>query len=159
TTLALETARDLVVDVVRSLARHGPRRFYALNTGVSTDRALAPAAARLAAEGVTLRFGEVLALLAPVEREVCEQAGGTHADEVETSLMLHIAPARVDMSKAVRDLDATGKGPLTRVRGGAGTYSPSGIYGDPTLATEAKGRRIAEAWLEGVLREIEALRA
>src|SRR5262249_60200232 len=40
--LRLETARDLIVDVVRSLARHGPRRFYALNTRVSTVRALHP---------------------------------------------------------------------------------------------------------------------
>ena len=40
TTLRLETARDLLVDICRSLARHGPKRFYALNTGVSTLRAL-----------------------------------------------------------------------------------------------------------------------
>ena len=36
TTLRLETARDLLVDICRSLARYGPRKFYALNTGVST---------------------------------------------------------------------------------------------------------------------------
>src|SRR5450755_3385749 len=40
TTLRIETARDLLVDICRSLARYGPRRFYALNTGVSTIRAL-----------------------------------------------------------------------------------------------------------------------
>ena len=55
TTLRLETARDLTVDVVRSLAAHGPRRFYALNTGVSTARALRPAAEELAKEGIVLR--------------------------------------------------------------------------------------------------------
>src|SRR5262249_16282530 len=37
--LELDTARDVIVQVVRSLARHGPRRFYALNTGISTLRA------------------------------------------------------------------------------------------------------------------------
>jgi creatinine amidohydrolase len=42
--LRLETARDVIVDVVRSLARYGPRRFYALNTGISTLRALRPTA-------------------------------------------------------------------------------------------------------------------
>jgi len=50
TSLRLETARDLVVDVCRGLSRFGPRRFYVLNTGVSTVRALAPAAEILAAE-------------------------------------------------------------------------------------------------------------
>ncbi len=33
TSLSLNTARDLTADVVRSLARSGPRRFYVLNTG------------------------------------------------------------------------------------------------------------------------------
>jgi hypothetical protein len=32
TTLRLETARDMVIDIVRTIAAHGPRRFYLLNT-------------------------------------------------------------------------------------------------------------------------------
>ena len=52
TGLRLETSRDLIVDIVRSIARHGPRRFYILNTGVSTLRALAPARDSLAASGI-----------------------------------------------------------------------------------------------------------
>ncbi len=39
--LSLETMRDTVVEICRSHARHGARRFYALNTGISTLRALA----------------------------------------------------------------------------------------------------------------------
>ena len=38
TTLRLETARDLMIDICRSLAHYGPRRFYALNTGVSMPK-------------------------------------------------------------------------------------------------------------------------
>jgi creatinine amidohydrolase len=38
------------------------------------------------------------------------------------------------------------------------TYSPSGVYGDATLATREKGRRITEALVAVILREIEALR-
>ena len=40
THLRFETARDVVDDIVRSLAGYGPRRFYVLNTGVSTLRPL-----------------------------------------------------------------------------------------------------------------------
>src|SRR5262245_5451830 len=47
TSLRLDTARDLIVDICKSLACFGPRRFYALNTGVSTVRALKPAAEQL----------------------------------------------------------------------------------------------------------------
>src|SRR5690606_34083712 len=81
TTLRLETARDLIVDIVRSVARHGPRRFYVLNTGVSTKRPLQLAAEQLASEGVVLRFTDLLAVVGPVEQEISTQPGGTHADE------------------------------------------------------------------------------
>ncbi|MFN8002201.1 MAG: creatininase family protein [Acidobacteriota bacterium] len=56
TSLRLETARDLTVDICRSLARFGPRRFYLINTGVSTLRALKPAAEMLAKDGILLRY-------------------------------------------------------------------------------------------------------
>lgn len=161
TTLRLETARDMVVDIVRSIARHGPRRFYALNTGVSTIRALEPARELLAREDVTLHFTDVIAALAPIEEELGEQEGGTHADELETSLMLVIAPDRVDMSKAVKDYvprtEHTKPG-LTRDPNGGGTYSPTGVWGDPTLATRAKGERVAAAFVEALVRDIVRLR-
>jgi creatinine amidohydrolase len=35
-------SRDMVVDVIRTIARHGPKRFYVLNTRVSTQHALEP---------------------------------------------------------------------------------------------------------------------
>src|SRR5262245_24924309 len=108
--LRLDTARDVIVDIARSLARHGPRRFYALNTGVSTLRALAPAAETLAAEGILLRYTDLGKALGPVEKELAQQEGGTHADELETSMMLYIAPDKVDMARAVKDY-RPGRGP------------------------------------------------
>lgn len=158
TTLRLETARDLTVDVVRSLARHGPRLFYALNTGVSTVRALEPTRAVLAEDGIVFAYTDVLAAMAPVEREIGEQEGGTHADEIETSLMLAIAPDRVDMSKATKDYVPRGGPHLTRDPSGEGTYSPTGTWGDPTLATRAKGERVAAAFIEALVADVEALR-
>jgi len=158
TTLSLGTARDLLIEICRSLARYGPRRFYALNTGVSTLRALEPAARTLSAEGIVLRYTNILAITQEVERAVGQQEGGTHADEIETSMMLYVDPASVDMKKAVKDYHPGGEGGLTRDPKGRGTYSPTGIWGDPTLATREKGRKVVEALVEGVLREIEALR-
>ena len=157
TTLRLETARDLMVDICRSLGHHGPRRFYALNTGVSTLRALKPAAEILAAEGILLRYTDLLAVMGPVEKTVARQEGGTHADEIETSMILYMDPAAVDMSKAVKDY-RPGTGRLTRDPKGEGTYSPSGVWGDPTLATREKGEKVVEALVAGVLKEIENLR-
>lgn len=158
TTLRMETARDLMVDICRSLARYGPRRFYALNTGVSTRTALKPAAEMLAAEGIILTYTDILKIMAPVEKEVSKQEGGTHADEIETSMMLYIDPTVVDMSKAVKDYNPD-KGRLTRNPKAEGTYSPTGIWGDPTLASRDKGEKLVEALISGVLKEIEDLSA
>jgi creatinine amidohydrolase len=157
TSLRLETARDLTIDVVRSLARHGARRFYALNTGVSTIRALELARVELDKEGIIFRYTDVLAAFGPIEREVAEQEGGTHADEIETSMMLVIAPDRVDMTKAVKDFDPKDAPGLTRDPNGKAKYSPTGTYGDPTLASRAKGERIVEAFFAALRSDLEKL--
>ena len=160
TSLAANTARDLTMDIVRSLAKQGPRRFYVLNTGISTVRPLTAAAQTLLDEGIVMRFTNLEAILDAAARGIREQEGGSHADEVETSMMLHIDPRSVDMSKAVKDY-----GPrstpfaLTRRAGGTGTYSPTGIWGDPTLATAQKGRVFTDALIAGILEDIAALRA
>jgi creatinine amidohydrolase len=156
TTLRLETARDLIIDICRSLARYGPKKFYALNMGISTLHALEPAAKILGAEGITLRYTDLEEILGPVEKTVSRQEGGTHADEGETSMMLYIDPSSVNMSKAVKDYHPDG-GPLTRNPKGKGTYSPTGAWGDPTLASRAEGEKLVEVLVSGVLKEIEAL--
>jgi creatinine amidohydrolase len=158
TSLSFETARDVVVDICRGIARHGPRRFYVLNTGVSTRRPLEAAAEVLAAEGIVLRSTNLLEAIGPAERRVAKQEGGTHADEIETSMMLYIAPSAVDMRKAVKDYRPHA-GPLTRDPANAkGTYSPTGVWGDATLATREKGRIVTEALVAAILADIEALR-
>lgn len=158
TSLRLETARDVIVDICRSLARYGPHRFYVINTGVSTLAALKPASELLANDGILLRYTNIIEATKTVEKEVSKQEGGTHADEIETSIMLYIAPKTVDMKKAVKDYHP-GKGPLTRNPGNEnGTYSPTGIWGDPTLATVEKGKRLTQALVQSVLKDIEDLR-
>lgn len=158
TTLRLETARDMFVDICRVLSRYGPRRFYALNTGVSTLRALKPAVGILAADGIRFTYTNVLEAAAAAEKQVGRQEGGTHADEIETSMLLYIDPATVDMSKAVKDYHPSSAGGLTRDRNRPGVYSASGIFGDPTLATPEKGEVVTKAILAAILKDIEALR-
>ena len=158
TGLRQDTARDLVIDIVKSLSTFGPRRFYIANTGVSTVRALQPAAEALKREGILMHFTNILTIAAEAEKSVSQQEGGTHADELETSMMLYIAPETVDMSKAVKDYHGKSSGGLTRNPTGPGIYSPTGIWGDPTLATRDKGRVVVEAVVAGTLRDIELLR-
>jgi creatinine amidohydrolase len=157
TTVEESTARDMVVDIVRSISVHGPRRFYVLNTGVSTVAPLRASQALLRLEGIEMRFTDILAVAGEVERRVSTQQEGTHADETETSVMLYIAPEVVRMPKAVRDYRRLREQwPHVDDRGPA---AATGVYGDPTLATRDKGEAIVEAMVEGILREVEALRA
>jgi len=159
TSLRFETARDMIVDICRTLARPGPRRFYVINTGVSTKRPLQAAADVLKEEGILLRFTD-LNITEPVEKTLRKEPGGSHADEIETSMMLYIAPESVDMKKAVNDFHGDHPGPLTRdPKNEEGTYSPSGVWGDATLATREKGKIVMEALVKAILAEIEALRA
>jgi creatinine amidohydrolase len=160
THLRFETARDLVVDVVRSLARFGPRRFYVLNTGVSTLKPLQAAAEMLRDDGVLLWYSTLRDVGGDAADRIEEQEGGTHADEIETSMMLYIDPSAVDMTQAVREYNAdNGPGGLTRTKNGPGAFSASGVYGDATLASVEKGRAVVEATVAGIVRELDRLRA
>jgi creatinine amidohydrolase len=157
TSLESNTARDMVVEICRTIALHGPRRFYILNTGISTIKPLSEAAKTLSSEGITLRyfdFNEIDGVVKKVQQE----AAGSHADEIETSMMLYIAPNTVRMTKAEKDLHPDRPGALTRNPDATkGVYSPTGAWGDPTLATRDKGRIVVEATVKAVLSDIQNL--
>lgn len=157
TTLRLETARNLMVDICHSLSRYGPRRFYALNTGISTVRALELAQTLLAREGILLHYTDLKKTLGPLEKKLLQQPGGSHADESETSMLLYIDPRLVDMRKAQRDYHPQRPGGFTRNPNGPGTYSPTGAFGDPTLATRQKGKQLVEGLVASLLVDLATL--
>jgi creatinine amidohydrolase len=159
THLRFETARDLVVDIVTSLAAYGPKRFYILNTGVSTARPLRASAELLAQQGILMTFTDLSVVDKRLDPNLLKQARGTHADEGETSMMLYMYPKRVNMKLAVKaDTSPADPGPLTRKEGGRGIYSPSGVWGDATLATREKGKVITETTVAQIMQDIADIR-
>jgi creatinine amidohydrolase len=156
--IGAETFKNTVMDICRSLYRHGIRKYYILNTGISTVPPLQAASEELTKANIVMRYLDLLETDKKLPPGLLKQEGGTHADEAETSMMLYIAPNLVNMSKAVKDYDPRpGRKGLTRDPGGAGTYSPSGIWGDPTLATKEKGRIIVEATVEEIIQQLREL--
>lgn len=157
--LTLATARMMTVDVVRSFARYGPRRFYVLNTQPDAVAALSDAAKTLADAGILLGYTDPRYRLQkpPVQLRQAPLLAG-HADEVTTSMMLFVDPSAVDMTRAVREY-ASGSGSLTRLDGGPGVFSRSGVLGDATLATREKGQVLVETLVAGALDDIEAVRS
>jgi creatinine amidohydrolase len=104
-----------------------------------------------------MRFTDFLRSSAEVEKQIKQQPAGTHADEMETSMMLYIAPQSVDMSKAQKDFPDGA--PFQWRDPKAPNYSSSGIYGDATMATREKGEKLVRATIDFIVRDIEALRA
>ncbi len=153
-----ETFKNTILDICGSISRYGPNKFYVLNTGISTIRPLEQARKELEAQGKILRYLDLRVVDKKLPVGLLKQAGGSHADEAETSMMLYIAPEKVEMSKAVKDYDPRpGRRGLTRDPKGEGAYSPSGIWGDPTLATKEKGKTIVEATLTEIIRQIREM--
>ena len=86
-----------------------------------------------------------------------------HAGELETAMMLHLRPDLVHMERAPTDYGAEGgePGPGYRPGGfsripGSPEYSATGIFGDATLATAEKGRRVIEIMTREWIRALRA---
>ena len=152
------TAQAMTVDVVRGLAKHGPRRFYILNTEPSALPSLSAAAKTLADAGILLGYTDPRFRLRPRALQLWPRSLAVgHADEVATSMMLFVDPSAVDMTRAVREY-APGTGSLTRQEGGPGVLSKTGVLGDATLATRANGQVLVDTLVAAALEDIEAVR-
>lgn len=156
--LSPETFRALLRDLCRGLLGHGVRSVFLLDTGIST---IPPIEALIGEPDWDGRLRHIRTYDGPrtraVEAQLRQQAYGSHADELETSIMLALVPDRVAMHRAapsppeLRDW----QGPLSPDPAAPG-YSASGSFGDPRLATRAKGEALLEAMVADAVAAIRA---
>lgn len=150
--LRASTFQALIVDLAEGLRASGARALLIVNIGLSTIEPIDAALAEVdwpAVLHVNPYSGpRYLDTVARGSR----QAFGSHADEMETSRMLALAPDRVDMARASAspaDLGNTlGAGPLQPDDADGGNYCPTGVYGDATLARADFGAELVDAMLE-----------
>ena len=139
-----------VREIAAGILGQGCRALFVLDTGVSTRAPVERALARLDIDSVLhLRIHEGARYRRAAE-QLAGQSHGSHADEIETSLMLALAPDLVDMSRAERSpaVNQEMPGRLTPSDPASPNYSRSGSYGDPTLATRAKGEILLAAMVD-----------
>lgn len=152
------TAAAILEDVVRSLATQGIDRLVIVNAhgGNQFQPLVRDLQNQYPVLIVVVNFYQ---LLPELKEELFERAGD-HADEMETSLMLHLHPELVELDQA---------GPGERVPFAIKSLSQPGVWtprpwskshpdtgsGDPSLATAEKGKR----FFEGVVGEIAVLLA
>ncbi len=159
--LSAATFEALIADITTALLGYGCRAVFVLDTGLSTVSPIARALARVASERTChLRIHDGRRYRATAER-VALQEFGSHADELETSLMLALAPDAVDMTLAeaspVAGRDTSG--PLTPFDTESPNYSASGTFGNPTLATRAKGELLLAAMADDLVARASAFLA
>ncbi|QIG93737.1 MULTISPECIES: creatininase family protein [unclassified Bradyrhizobium] len=156
--LSAATFEAMVHEIAAGILDNGISTLFVLNTGVST---LAPVERALAgfepAKVTHLRLYQGPRFRRTAE-QISEQRHGSHADELETSLMLALAPDVVDPERAEASpaLRYEVPGRLTPSDSNSPNYSRSGSYGDPTLATSAKGAALLAAILDDLSDQVTA---
>jgi creatinine amidohydrolase len=152
---------NLIEEIATLILGFGCRALIVLDTGVSTQMPIDRALVRVGANHVRhLRVYD-----GPHYRraaaQVTEQSHGSHADELETSVMLALAPDLVNMSRAEASpkVQRETPGRLTLTDSTSPNYSRSGSYGDPTLATHAKGEILLAAIVDDLAEQMTAFLA
>src|SRR5215470_4680545 len=148
--LSAATFEAVVAEIASAILNHGCPALFVLDTGISTRASVERALARLETGNALHlkihdgpRYRRAAAALAT-------QGHGSHADELETSLMLAVAPEVVEMWRAEASpaIAQAVPGRLTPTDETSPNYSRSGSFGDPTLATIEKGKALLAAMLD-----------
>ena len=156
--IAMEHMLHFVLDITRSVARHGFNRILLADGHGSNMPILDLVARRTVIETEALCGAFIWPSLAKETidrvRESEKPGGMAHACELETSLYLYLDPARVQMAKAEKEMamppsrfiwmDLMSASPVLLMDQWS-RFSKSGVAGDPTLATQKKGEIVFEA--------------
>lgn len=154
---------DFVLDVTRSVARHGFTRILLADGHGSNMPILDLVARRTILETKALCGAFIWPSLA---RDVIEKVreserpgGMAHACELETSVYLYLDPDRVQMEKAQKEMgmppsrfiwmDLMSSAPVLMMDHWS-RFSKSGVSGDPTLASKEKGGKVFEAAVQAL---------
>lgn len=157
--LSAETFQRMVHEILSDIQRAGVRSILLLNTGISTIVPLQAVADTMPKE-MFIKLVNVYE--GPHYRReaeaIEEQSYGGHADELETSILFAIDRQYVNLTKADAwtPTATPASGPFSRDPDNP-RFSPTGVWGDPTLASEEKGRRLLAAMVDDLLAAIEAL--
>ncbi len=149
--LAPATVTAIALDIGRALAASGVKLFVVVNGDWGNRLPLASAMRTLAEEdglrAIALDYPGMDAAIERVRDSRGAAPGLNHAEEVETSIMLAIAPASVHPDRYTsaypRFPSDFGTRPMQLHQ-----FSPTGVFGDPSSATAAKGEAILQATVE-----------
>jgi creatinine amidohydrolase len=151
----------MIAEIATDILGFGCRALFVLDTGISTIAPVDRALARLESRDALYLGAYQGPRYVRAAEKLAEQRHGSHADELETSVMLALAPDLVDMSRAEPSpaVEQETPGRLTPSDKTSPNYSRSGSYGDPTLATRAKGEVLLAAMVDDLVERMTAFLA
>lgn len=156
------------LNITKSVAYHGFRKILIVNGHGSNTPLIDLAARKTVLETSSLCASvNYFQFAYDAFRRVCRSETIAHADELETSLYLHLAPERVRMDRAVKGEDVHGRHVSSdstsnypvRLSDYWGRWTKTGIHGDPTVATAETGRTVFEASVKGLVELVEEWQA
>ena len=170
-TMSVTTLLAVLDDVATGAVRAGAERLALLNGHGGNTHLL-----RVACREIRARHGLATFLIHPSlppdnggpPTDPREEGLGIHGGLSETSVVLYLRPDLVDMTKAersvpswVNEYDTVGFGGTAEFAWLSNDLSPTGVAGDPTLATAEAGKlrfESAVTAVAGALTEISAFR-
>ncbi len=150
---------ELLASLARNMAAYGITTTAVINAHYGNFDAIKAAARQLREEGITLlsySWAGMDSCVAALRQSAVAYPGYMHADEIETSLMLALAPDKVDMSKAREHYPAFPDD--FRYRPVPWTaFSDYSVLGDPRLASAEKGEAFVTKALTTTLDSIRRI--
>src|SRR5215468_8635010 len=170
--IQIEHLLHFVLDVTKSVAHHGFRRIL-IADGHGSNMPILELVARRTILETNAMCGCFIWPSLAIEtinrlRESSVPGGMAHACELETSVYLYLDSQRVQMDKAVKDMNLPPskfmwldlmKGAPVLYMDHWTRFSRSGVVGDPTLATVEKGHEIFDAVVAALVELVREFKA
>jgi creatinine amidohydrolase len=156
-----ETLRRITIDIVRDAYKKGLRRFILISGhgGGLHISSIKEAGEQLIEELKDVQIA-VLSIYDLVYKDITDIAdteNDSHAGEMETSLILHLAETLVK-GRSKEEYPKLPKPFLTKNKM---RYWPGGVWGNPAVASREKGKKLFEIMVSrtvGLVRDIEGFK-
>ncbi len=156
--LSVSTLTELMNDIGRWVYASGFRKFIVVNSHATNGPPCQSSLLALRHElpEMRTRFVSLYDITSRATQGYLDDAEDPHANEAETSMVMHLSPELVHLERAVDEVDRTVGRVLTYAMP---DVTVSGVVGRPTASTSASGEVLFGAIVDGIAELLTRARA